>query len=125
MKVPIEFEDYDPQDPDLEFRKNRWNYWNVLKDVRAEYITNVDALAGQFDADDFGICLAKALGYDTAELFNFMHDKEQYFWNNFQAMQSTSTHPPYDQRIQRAKKSGFKLSKGGQQQINALQQHLA
>ena len=79
----------------------------------------------EFDADDFGIRLAKALGYNTAELFNFMHDKEQYFWNNFQAMQSTSTHPPYDQRIQRAKKSGFTLSKGGQQQINALQQHLA
>jgi hypothetical protein len=79
----------------------------------------------EFDADDFGIRLAKALGYNTAELFNFMHDKEQYFWNNFQSMQSNSTHPSYDQRIQRAKKSGFKLSKGGQQQINALQQHLA
>jgi hypothetical protein len=79
----------------------------------------------EFSADDFGIRLAKALGYDTAELFNFMHDKEQYFWTNFQSMQSTSTHPSFDQRIDRAKKSGFKLSKGGQQQINALQQHLA
>jgi len=62
MKVPIEFEDYDPQDPDLEFRKNRWNYWNVLKDVRAEYITNVDALAGQFDADDFGTYVERNYG---------------------------------------------------------------
>ena len=79
----------------------------------------------EFSADDFGIRLAKALGYDTAELFNFMHDKEQYFWTNFQSMQSTSTHPSFDQRIDRAKKSGFTLSKGGQQQINALQQHLA
>jgi hypothetical protein len=38
MKVSIEFDDYDPQDPDIEFRKNRWNYWNVLKNVRAEYL---------------------------------------------------------------------------------------
>jgi hypothetical protein len=38
---------------------------------------------------------------------------------------NNSTHPSYDQRIDRAKKSGFKLSKGGQQQIDALQQHLA
>lgn len=53
MKVPIQFDDFDPQDPDIEFRKNRWNYWNVLRDVRAEYLTNVDALAGQFDTDDF------------------------------------------------------------------------
>jgi hypothetical protein len=79
----------------------------------------------EFSADDFGIRLAKALGYDTAELFNFMHDKEQYFWTNFQSQQSTSTHPSFDQRIDRDKKSGFKLSKGGQQQIDALQQHLA
>ena len=79
----------------------------------------------EFDADDFGIRLAKALGYDTAELFNFMHSKEEYFWNTFQSQQPTSTHPTFDQRIQRAKKSGFTLSKGGQQQINALQQHLA
>ena len=79
----------------------------------------------EFDADDFGIRLAKALGYDTAELFNFMHSKEEYFWNTFQSQQSTSTHPTFDQRIDRAKKSGFTLSKGGQQQINALQQHLA
>ena len=79
----------------------------------------------EFSADDFGIRLAKTLGYDTAELFNFMHSKEEYFWNTFQSQQSTSTHPTFDQRIQRAKKSGFKLSKGGQQQINALQQHLA
>ena len=79
----------------------------------------------EFSADDFGIRLAKALGYDTAELFNFMHSKEEYFWNTFQSQQSTSTHPTFDQRIQRAKKSGFTLSKGGQQQINALQQHLA
>jgi len=79
----------------------------------------------EFSADDFGIRLAKTLGYDTAELFNFMHSKEEYFWKNFQSMQSTSTHPTFDQRIDRAKKSGFKLSKGGQQQIDALQQHLA
>jgi len=79
----------------------------------------------EFDADSFGIRLAKALGYDTAELFNFMHNKEEYFWKNFQSMQSTSTHPTFDQRIDRAKKAGFKLSKGGQQQIDALQQHLA
>jgi len=79
----------------------------------------------EFDADDFGIRLAKVLGYDTAELFKFMHNKEQYDWTNFISSQPSSTHPNYDQRIDRAKKQGFKLSKGGQQQIDALQQHLA
>ena len=79
----------------------------------------------EFDADDFGIRLAKALGYNTAELFNFMSSKEEYDWTNLISSQPSSTHPTYDQRIQRAKKAGFKLSKGGQQQIDALQQHLA
>ncbi len=62
MKVPIEFDDYDPQDPDIEFRKNRWDYWNVLKKVREEYLANVDALAGQFDADDFGAYVERNYG---------------------------------------------------------------
>ena len=62
MKVPFEFEDFDPQDPDIEFRKNRWNYWNILKNVREEYITAVDALQGQFDADDFGAYVERNYG---------------------------------------------------------------
>jgi Zn-dependent protease with chaperone function len=79
----------------------------------------------EYDADDFGIRLAKLLGYDTAEVFKFMHDKEEYDFTNAISKMSNSTHPSYDQRIERAKKAGFKLSRGGQQQIDALQQHLA
>lgn len=38
MKVPIEgFTDYDENDPDIEFRKGRWDYWSTLKNVRSEY----------------------------------------------------------------------------------------
>ena len=54
-----------------------------------------------------------------------MHDKEEYDRLNFLGSMDNSTHPNYNQRIDRAKKSGFTLSKGGQQQIDALQQHLA
>jgi len=79
----------------------------------------------ELDADDFAIRLARQLGYDTAEVFKFMHSKEEYNFTNAISKMSNSTHPSYDQRIERAKKSGFKLSKGGQQQIDALQQHLA
>lgn len=79
----------------------------------------------EFSADDFGIRIAKQLGYNTAELFKFMHSKEEYDWTNLISSQPNSTHPNYQQRIDRAKKAGFKLSKGGQQQIDALQQHLA
>lgn len=79
----------------------------------------------EFSADDFGVRLAKLLGYNTAELFKFMHSKEEYDWTNLISSQPSSTHPNYQQRIDRAKKAGFKLSKGGQQQIDALQQHLA
>ena len=79
----------------------------------------------EFSADDFGVKLAKLLGYNTAELFRFMHSKEEYDYTNFLSSMPDSTHPNYQQRIDRAKKAGFKLSKGGQQQINALQQHLA
>jgi len=88
-------------------------------------VTPAQSRKEELDADDFAIKLAKSLGYNTAEVFNFMHDKEEYDFTNAISKMSNSTHPSYDQRIERAKKAGFKLSKGGQQQINALQQHLA
>ena len=80
----------------------------------------------EFSADDFGIRLAKQLGYNTAEVFRFMHDKEEYDLNVLMGkINNNTSHPSFDQRIDRAKKSGFKLSRGGLQQIDALQQHLA
>lgn len=79
----------------------------------------------EFNADDFGIRLAKLLGYNTAELFKFMHNKQDYDFTNTITRLPNSTHPTYDQRIDRAKKQGFELSRGGAQQIQALQQHLA
>ena len=47
------FQDYDDDDPEIEFRKKRWDYWSALKLVRKEYMETLDQLAGQFDAYDF------------------------------------------------------------------------
>ena len=41
--------DYDDDDPNIEQRKNRWNYWEALKKVRKEYM----AQNKEFDAYDF------------------------------------------------------------------------
>lgn len=54
MSIPVgRFQDYDENDPDIEFRKKRWDYWNSLKKIRAEYMETVSALNGQFDAYEF------------------------------------------------------------------------
>ncbi len=80
----------------------------------------------EIDADDFAIKLCKALGYNKAGLFKFMHSKkENYAYYNLLVTQPNSTHPSYDQRINSAKKQGFQLSKGGVQQMNTLMTHLA
>ena len=42
-------QDYDDDDPEIERRKNRWNYWEALKKVRKEYM----AQNKEFDAYDF------------------------------------------------------------------------
>jgi hypothetical protein len=47
------FQDYDDNDPEIDFRKNRWNYWQALKTIRQEYMADLKALDGQFDAYDF------------------------------------------------------------------------
>jgi hypothetical protein len=42
-------QDYDDDDPEIDRRKNRWNYWEALKKVRKEYMEQNT----QFDAYDF------------------------------------------------------------------------
>jgi hypothetical protein len=53
MNIPKDFQDYDDNDPEIDFRKKRWDYWAALKLVRKEYMETLDHLAGQFDAYDF------------------------------------------------------------------------
>ena len=46
MTIIKPFKDYDDDDPEIDRRKNRWNYWNALKKIRVEYLdgkTNFDA----------------------------------------------------------------------------------
>ena len=43
------FKDYDDDDPEIDRRKNRWNYWEALKKVRKEYMEQ----NREFDAYDF------------------------------------------------------------------------
>ena len=42
-------QDYDDDDPKIDFRKRRWNYWEALKKVRIEFM----AQNKEFDAYDF------------------------------------------------------------------------
>ena len=47
--IPKSFQDYDDDDPQVHFRKNRWKYWNLLKLVRQEFMVD----RKEFDAYDF------------------------------------------------------------------------
>ena len=80
----------------------------------------------ELDADTFAIQVCKVLGYNRSELFKFISKNEQEYQLLRLMMQSpTSTHPTHRERIERARKNGFELSRGGIQQMQALQQHLA
>ena len=55
MKIPINgFTDYDENDPDIEFRKKRWDYWGMLKKIREEYIAQSIDQQVPFSVIDFG-----------------------------------------------------------------------
>ena len=53
MTVVPKIQDYDDDDPNIDFRKRRWDYWAALKLVRKEYMADLKALDGQFDAFEF------------------------------------------------------------------------
>ena len=49
MAIIPQIQDYDDGDPNIDQRRNRWNYWEALKKVRKEYM----AQNKEFDAYDF------------------------------------------------------------------------
>ena len=55
-------QDYDDDDPNIDQRKKRWDYWKALKEIRSEYMTDVMKLQGQFDAYDFEIYIEEKYG---------------------------------------------------------------
>ena len=68
MKIPIEgFNDYDENDPDIEFRKKRWDYWGMLKKIREEYYDTFhtgtpESWKDQLDPHKFGEFVRKNYG---------------------------------------------------------------
>ena len=53
MASIVPFQDFDNNDPDIEFRRRRWKYWAALKKSRLEYTDSLIPLGEKFDADDF------------------------------------------------------------------------
>ena len=49
MATIPQVQDYDDDDPNIDQRRNRWNYWEALKKVRKEFM----AQNKEFDAYDF------------------------------------------------------------------------
>jgi predicted Zn-dependent protease len=78
------------------------------------------------NADQFGVRLCKALGYNKAGVFKFLYGKQGEIEKlNRQTSQPNSTHPSVTQRMDRARQQGFQLSRGGVQQMHTLMTHLA
>jgi len=48
--IPHNFQDYDDDDPNIEYRKNRIKYWDALKELKKEY--DIEH-ASNFDFDEF------------------------------------------------------------------------
>lgn len=49
VSVPKDFKDYDDNDPNFEFLKNRYKFWDKLKQLRIEFMETHD----EFHAEDF------------------------------------------------------------------------
>jgi hypothetical protein len=49
MATIPQIQDYDDDDPNIDQRRNRWNYWEALKQVRKEFMEQ----NREFDAYDF------------------------------------------------------------------------
>jgi hypothetical protein len=51
-KIPMYFDDFDPDDPDINFRAKRWDYWSILKKIREEFM-ETHAVFNVFTFNDY------------------------------------------------------------------------
>lgn len=81
MKVSLGngLEDYDPDDPDIEFRKKRWDYWGMLKKIRTEYYDSLvivpDSTMHQLDPYKFGDYVKEKYGIQISVVDGKITDK--------------------------------------------------
>ena len=69
--IPKSFQDYDENDPDIDFRKKRWDYWELLKKIRKEYMETTTV----FDAYDFEDYVTNTYGFKMNTLDGNITDK--------------------------------------------------
>lgn len=65
------FQDYEEDDPDIEFRKNSWEFWNALKKCREEYHNEVK----EFDGNGFTLWLKERYGINLQFFGSHITDK--------------------------------------------------
>ena len=65
MKVPFGngFEDYDPDDPEIQFRKARWDYWSALKKLREIYASDSATISRGIKVEDFAAWVEEKFGF--------------------------------------------------------------
>jgi len=73
MNVPSNIEDFDSDDPDIEFRKKRQDYWNMITKVRLEAID--EDFVRNFDLDDFSMHVERNYGLRMHIVNNKITDK--------------------------------------------------
>lgn len=85
----------------------------------------------EYEADLFAIQLCKSMGFNSSQFFTFVNNIktksdriEKQLRDEEAESDSTASHPSDRQRMERAKKYKFHLSRGGIEQLNTLSQHL-
>lgn len=73
MNVPNNIEDFDSDDPDIEFRKKRQDYWNMIRKIRIEAID--EDFVRNFDLDDFSMYVERNYGLRMHIVNNEITDK--------------------------------------------------
>jgi hypothetical protein len=59
VKVPKDFQDYDDDDPNIDRRQARWDFWKTLKILREDYLKEQT----EFHAEDFVTWVRSTYGF--------------------------------------------------------------
>ena len=79
--IIVDFQDYDDDDPDIEFRRERHKYWSALKELNAEYKQCNSVMSFiQWVEEKYGFIITLENGTGISDVYTVVNEAKFIFF---------------------------------------------
>jgi len=78
--IPLDFQDYDDDDPNIEFRRSRQKYWSALKELKREYSGEDNISFIQWVEEKYGFIITLENGIGISDVYTVVNEAKFVFF---------------------------------------------